>query len=343
MHRFQAMNSSFHTAGLRAGHEVEAESWFAFVERHLSRFKRDSELSHLNAQAGYPFYASALMYQAAREALHFYEQTDGLFNPFMGQRLCQLGYDRIMDWERSSGHQSTLQMIADPQQQEQKQQKTQNVQKAPSAISLISTGTFGKRLYTLDPILQTIHLHPDVQLDLGGIAKGWSAAQLAMMLQEQGESSGMIDAGGDLVIWGSQQREYHVEIADPWESHRTAATIELNQDAGIATSSTLRRSWQGSDQRSYHHLLDPRSGTSAQSEWVQMTVISPSLTLSEVYAKCVLILGADEGPGWLRRQCSDAAMIGIRNDGICVIDGPIAHYGQFYRQGEWITYEQHMA
>ncbi len=327
MHRFQAMNSSFHTAGLSIAHEQEAESWFAFVERHLSRFQPDSELSQLNAQAGYPFYASALMYQATREALHFYEQTDGIFNPFMGQILCQLGYDHSMDWDSTSRCSETA-----------KQRQEAGLTMNSSAYQMI-----GQKLYTLDPILQTIHLHTDVQLDLGGIAKGWSAAQLATMLQEQGEGSGMIDAGGDLVVWGSEQRDYVIEIADPWDDTKTVATVELIQDAGIATSSTLRRSWQGSDQHQYHHVLDPRSSTSAQSEWVQMTVISPSLTLSEVYAKCVLILGAEEGPAWLRRQCSDAAMIGIRNDGIGVMDGPIHRYGPMNRQGEWIAYEQLMA
>ncbi len=327
MHHFQAMNSSFHTAGLSTAHELQAESWFAFVERHLSRFQSDSELSQLNAQIGYPFYASALLYQSVREALHFYEVTDGIFNPFMGQLLCQLGYDQTLDWDAAD-----TRILANKQQRGNR-----------AGMDYTAHRATRPKQYTLDPILKTIHLHTDVQLDLGGIAKGWSAAQLANMLQEQGEESGMIDAGGDLVVWGSQQRDYHVEIADPWQDNRTAATIELTADVGIATSSVLRRSWQGSDQRHYHHLIDPRSGTSAQSEWVQMTVLSPSLTCSEVYAKCVLILGVEEGASWLRRQCSDAAMIGIRSDGMCVIDGPLQQFGQWKRQGEWIAYEQLMA
>ncbi|WP_322905943.1 FAD:protein FMN transferase [Paenibacillus campi] len=328
MHHFRAMNTNFYTAGLSTASELQAESWFAFVEQHLSRFQPDSELSRLNAQAGYPFYASPLLYEAVKEALHFYECTDGIFNPLMGDILCQLGYDRSFDWDHISLSNTPL----------QQQTNAAMAYRHPPAYR-----RFGQTYYTLDPVLHTIHMHGDMQLDLGGIAKGWSAAQFASIVQEQGEQSGLIDAGGDLVIWGSQQRAYCVEIADPWEDRKTAASIDLVRDAGIATSSTLRRSWQGSDNRHYHHLLDPRSGTSAQSEWVQMTVISPSLTYAEVYAKCVLILGVDEGPRWLRRQTDNAVMIGFCADGSCIIDGLLSQYGQWNRQGEWTTYEQYMA
>ncbi len=333
MHRFHAMNSTFHTAGLSTANELQAESWFAFVERHLSRFKPESELSRLNAEAGYPFYASSLMYQAVREAMRFYEQTGGIFNPMMGQILCELGYDRTMEWDHGSvSTRLDAWKPCDPANQSLSQQRYST-----------TPNRFGQKLYTLDAMLKTIHLHTDVQLDLGGIAKGWSAQQFANMLQEQGEESGMIDAGGDLVIWGSEQRRYEVEIADPWNEQETAASLVMMRDAGIATSSTQRRSWKGSDNQQYHHLIDPRLHTSAQSEWVQLTVISPSLTESEVYAKCVLIMGAEAGPRWLQRQNPEAAMIGIRHDGLCVIDGPIEQYGQFNREGEWTQYEQLMA
>lgn len=331
MYSFQAMSTTFHIAGLLECEGQRAESWFSFVERHLSRFDPQSELSQLNRQPGYPFYASALLYEAMSQAVQYQQRTDHLFDPFMGQILTRIGYP----------NQNPLSTATMPIQVNEfnnaahANTKTMNGHRWRNSAYTQSHG----RICTLDPILRTVHVHANVSVDLGGIAKGWSAEQYALMMRQQGVDSGMVNAGGDLIVWGTDRHNYVVDIADPWSNGQNIASLHLHKNAGVATSSTLKRSWQ-KDAGRYHHLLDPRTGTSAQSDWVQLTVISDSLTDAKVYAKCVLILGKQQGPAWLRRQCPDAAIIGVTQDGRCLIDGPLERYATFTRQGEWMKHEQ---
>ncbi|MBB3125686.1 hypothetical protein FHS19_000340 [Paenibacillus rhizosphaerae] len=94
MHTFRAMNTDFVTQGLPEAEYREAESWFAFVEKHLTRFDPGSELSQLNRSAGRPFLATPVLYEAVSVALNYYKRADGLFNPFLGRLLSDLGYGR---------------------------------------------------------------------------------------------------------------------------------------------------------------------------------------------------------------------------------------------------------
>jgi thiamine biosynthesis lipoprotein len=55
----------------------------------------------------------------------------------------------------------------------------------------------------------------------------------------------------------------------------------------------MKRTWsQGEKVR--HHLIDPRTGESAKTDWLSVTVISPSVVEAEVYAKAILIGGEKE-------------------------------------------------
>ncbi|MEW4369932.1 FAD:protein FMN transferase [Paenibacillus kandeliae] len=333
MYSFQAMSTLFYIAGLEEQDIQRAESWFAFVERHLSRFDPQSELSQLNRQQGYPFYASALLYEAMSQAIQYQQRTDHLFDPFMGQILTRIGYP----------NQNSLSTATMPIVSLQANEFSNAAHAITQTMNGHQWGDFSYmqshgRICTLDPILRTVHVHADVSVDLGGIAKGWSAEQYALMMRQQGVASGMVNAGGDLIIWGSNLQDYVVDVADPWSSGQHIASLHMHKDAGVATSSTIKRSWQNGAGH-HHHLLDPRTGMPAQSDWVQLTVISDSLTDAEVYAKCVLILGKQQGPAWLRRQCPDAAMIGVTQDGRCLIDGPLDRYVTLTGQGEWMNNE----
>jgi thiamine biosynthesis lipoprotein len=66
----------------------------------------------------------------------------------------------------------------------------------------------------------------------------------------------------------------------------------LNIPSGaVATSSVMKRSWrQGNQAR--HHLIDPRTGKPAQTEWLSVTVIFPDIIAADVYAKTILIGGS---------------------------------------------------
>jgi thiamine biosynthesis lipoprotein len=130
-----------------------------------------------------------------------------------------------------------------------------------------------------------------MQIDLGGIAKGWTAGRAAQILKEGTTACG-VSAGGDMVLIGlpEGQDQWEVALEDPRDPDLTLALLHVGPGA-VATSSVVKRSWrQGEKQR--HHLIDPRSGEPAVSDWLSVTVIAPTGTDAEVYAKVLLIAGS---------------------------------------------------
>ena len=78
---------------------------------------------------------------------------------------------------------------------------------------------------------------------------------------------------------------YHGHDQDP-------ATLHVGPGA-VATSSIAKRRWQ-QGRREQHHIIDPRTGLPAETDWLSVSVIAPHAALAEVYAKALLIGGARE-------------------------------------------------
>lgn len=308
MHVFNAMNTTITTLGLSEYAREQVESWFRFVEHKLSRFTPDSELSQLNRSAGAPFAASALLYQVMSVADAYHTATEGLFNPYLGSVLENLGYNK--SFEQIGLCQNAEQCTAGWQL------TTRRVTVTEAAAASVVPRQAAKPVkpVKLDPSARTITIPPGISVDLGGIAKGWSADQISTFLQEDGIASGVVDAGGDIICWGNEAAGLQVAIADPFTPERDIVDLVLKRQAGIATSNTLKRRWSTAGGRSYHHLLDPRTLTSSESDLVQVTVLAPNVTTAEVYAKCILLLGAEEGMAWIEHKQPDLGVIAVRSD-----------------------------
>ncbi|OZB97617.1 FAD:protein FMN transferase [Paenibacillus sp. XY044] len=310
MHTFRAMNTDFVTQGLPEAEQREAESWFAFVEKHLTRFDPGSELSRLNRSAGRPFIATPILFEAVSVAVDYYKRADGLFNPFLGRLLSELGYGE-----------SFVETAAEAASRSRPSDR-------PEACAKL-LGAFGpENAVKLNPLLRSMELPPEWSVDLGGIAKGWSAEQFAGMMRRKGIAQGAVSAGGDMMLWGGESRPQQVGIADPFALDRDIYSLFIRRNAGIATSSRLKRKWLDGDGQQRHHILDPRTMMPSLTDVVQATVIHPSLTAAEVYAKCLLILGFQAGEEWLERKHPAAAAVLVCEDGSVRTAGNIEQYRQ---------------
>ncbi len=262
-----------------------AERFFAKTEARLSRFRRDSELSRLNRSAGAPFDASPVLFDLVEQALNWRQQTNGIFDPAVLPALMAYGYDR-------SFAQMTVEESPAPFEVSRPA--------APIDSSGIVLGP-GRR----------ITLPPGVALDLGGIAKGWTAQQAVHQLGRWGPC--MVDAGGDIACAGRPPGEpWVVSVADPLDEARDLAVLDLDNGA-IATSSRLGRQWQHGGMPA-HHLIDPRTGAPALTDVVSVTVVAPRLPDAEIHAKTALILGEDQGAAYLSEHPQMSAVL-VMEDG----------------------------
>ena len=268
---FRAMNTDVLVAaqgssaqqGLQAAREtIEAG------EQRFSRFREDSELSQMNRAAGQWFTASPEMMDILQKARHFFDVTNGLFDPTVLPDLMRAGYDRSMDEIRA---------LPGPVISAMSERK-------PKADF---------REMELDLTSSRVRLPKDMQLDFGGIAKGWIVDQAVTLLSRYSNACA-VNAGGDMRFIGYSPigLGWEVELEDPRNPSQSIAKLTVT-DGAVATSSVTKRVWKQGEQMR-HHLIDPRTGEPAQSDWLCATVIAGDTVTAEVYAKALLIGGPAE-------------------------------------------------
>jgi FAD:protein FMN transferase len=309
---FRAMNSFITVianSSLPASYwETAVFRWFAAVERIASRFQEDSELSQLNRSAiAQPISLSPILFQLLHTAWHYAVQTDFLFQPLIGSAIRFLGYnqsfEQLSERGRITRHCSNARH-----------------EPVPEPYSPVSDPD-ALQLNVLD---RSVVRNTDVEIDLGGIGKGWSADQAASFLQQDfGLASGLVDAGGDLLVWSSN---------DPWcigIQHPRDENLEVLQlwvkNAGIATSNVLYRRWvQGG--KACHHILNGHSGLPAGSDVIQATVLAAKASEAEVIAKAMCMLGSTEGIPWVESKFPHAAFVAFTDSGKMLINRKLYDY-----------------
>jgi FAD:protein FMN transferase len=268
---FRAMNTDVLVAAqgpLAKDGMQAARTAFEAGERRFSRFQQESELSRLNLSAGQWFDASQEMMDVLQKACHFFDVTNGLFDPSVLPDLIRTGYDRSMDEIRAQD--GIVSSVAS--------------ERKPKADF---------REMELELNSSRVRLPKDMQLDFGGIAKGWIVDQAITLLSRYSDACA-VNAGGDMRFIGHSPigLGWPVELEDPRDPSQSIARLTVTNGA-VATSSVVKRTWkQGEKNR--HHLIDPRTGEPAQSYWLCATVMADDTVTAEVFAKALLIGGPAE-------------------------------------------------
>jgi thiamine biosynthesis lipoprotein len=257
--------------------------WFEAWEARLTRFRPESELSHLNTSAGTPVGVSPVTWEVIQASLHAARSSQGLVTPLILPALLAAGYDRPFDEMRGEDRPRPLNPPAVPDW----------------------------RTIELDPSARTVRLPIGTRLDLGGIAKGWAAERAAARLARYGPV--LVSAGGDIALRGIRRgtAPWRIAVADPHAPERDLTTLGL-RSAGVATSGTDYRRWK-SGGAPMHHLIDPRTGAPSNSDVVSATIVAPSLELAEAAAKVAILLGSQEGLAWIERRPELAGLLVLAN------------------------------
>ena len=301
---FQAMNTDFLVDGVSEAAALSVQDRVRGAEATFNRFSPDSEISRINRMTGEWTSVSPLTFDLLTDAVEAFQVTDGIFNPFMGMALQELGYDRSFD---------LLQKV---------RARTEFAEgrkwAADDAWQSFETLMGSDLPLELDWQHHTVKLRSGVALDVGGIAKGWIAQRAADGLMAQGVASGLVDAGGDVVLWGREPRQgvWWIGVADPMGSGEDIADFWCGGLTAMATSSVVKRSWQAPGRGVVHHILDPRTGLSTQSDLLQITVLARDLSVAEQYAKCLIVLGSAVGFQWISQRQPNLAYIGVQRDGL---------------------------
>ena len=157
-------------------------------------------------------------------------------------------------------------------------------------------------------------LKPGMQLDLGGIAKGFALDEAIATLHELGIDRVLIDGGGDLACMSPspETEPWRLGIAPLQPQAPPSASLRITR-GGLATSGDAWQFIEIAGKR-YSHLVDPRTGLGLQQR-SSVTVLAPNGMLADAWASAVSVLGPERGIELIDSLAGLEAMVVVAGEG----------------------------
>jgi len=227
------------------------------VEKLLSTFSDDSQINEINRNAGIkPVKVNAEIFRLVERALKISELTFGTFD---------ITYNAI----------------------------DTNVH--PAKIERDSVKFTNYKNVQINEINTTVFLtEKGMRIGFGGLIKGYAADRAKYVLQLLGVSSGVINAGGDLLTWGLQpgNAPWTIASADPDRGSQPFSNINISNMA-VATSGNFEKNVTISNKK-YTHNVDTKKGFPV-SVLKSVSIVSPTAELSDAMATPVMTMGVNAG------------------------------------------------
>ncbi len=233
------------------------------IDHLMSPYKPDSELSIINKLAAkQAVVISDELFNLIQRSIQFSKRTQGAFD------ITFASVGSLYDYRKKI-----------------KPEPSERLSKLPA---------INYRHIKIDPTKKTIAFsQKDVQIDLGGIAKGYAVDRAITLLTDRGIASAIITAGGDSRILGDKKgRPWMVGIRDPRNKQALIAALPMT-DAAISTSGDYERYFE-SDGIRYHHIISPNTGESVHSIR-SVTVLGTDTTTTDALSTSVFVLGQIKG------------------------------------------------
>jgi thiamine biosynthesis lipoprotein len=154
----------------------------------------------------------------------------------------------------------------------------------------------------LNPVERTIAFdEPGVELDLGGIAKGYAVDRVVALLRQRHVAAALVSAGGS-TIYGlgapPRRRAWDVALQDPVDPRKTALTISLMNRA-LSVAGRSEKSFEAGGVI-YSHIMDPRTGWPVQGV-LTVAVLTESGTEGDALDDAFFVLGPEGSQPYLNR------------------------------------------
>lgn len=233
------------------------------LEDMLSHYRPHSEWSRINREAHKrPVEVSPELFELLAQCLEHSRRSEGAFDISVGSLVKTWGF-----------HGGTGRLPADSE--------------AASARSLV-----GYRNILLDPAASTVRFaHPGMEIDPGGIGKGYAVDRMAGVLRRMGFRTALL-AAATSTIYGmgappGEPRGWRATIRDPEHPRKSVGEVFL-EDMSLSVSGTSEKFFTA-DGRVYSHIMDPQSGRPLQAG--QVAVVAPRNIDSEAWTKACLVNG----------------------------------------------------
>ena len=243
------------------------------IDRLMSHYKADSPLSRLNREAArHPVAVEPELFDFIVEALRYNRESSGAFDITVGPLMKAWGFFR------GEG-------------------------RMPSSAELAAArGHVGAPHLVLNPAERTIAFdEPGVELDLGGIAKGYAVDRVITLLKDRQIAAALVSAGGSTTYGlGAPPGRigWDVTIQDPIDARKAALTVTL-KDRALSVAGSSEKSFESGGVR-YSHIMDPRSGLPVQGV-LSVAVLASTGTAGDALDNALFVMGPERSRAYLKK------------------------------------------
>lgn len=147
-------------------------------------------------------------------------------------------------------------------------------------------------------------------IDLGAVGKGLACDKIKAYLENTDISGAVISVGGSVLLYGENTagEKWKVAVRDPrGDSGDYVGTVMIDEGC-VSTSGDYERVLEA-DGKSYHHIIDPKTGMPADSGLISVTVVSDSGFTSDALSTACFVLGKEEGMKLLEKYNAQGIFI----------------------------------
>lgn len=241
---------------------TEARQLVQEYEGLFSVNTRTSDVAKLNQSSGRAVQVSPETYELIQKSIEISKKTEGLFDISI--------YPLVRAWGFTKGEYR----VPEPEELGGLLQKVD--------ASKIQLGPDNR-----------VTLPEGMEIDLGGIAKGYLSQKLTELFRDGGAQAAVVSLGGNVQTFGKKPdgTPFMVGITDPSDGTSLLGTIQVGEKA-VITSGSYQRYFE-KDGKVYHHIIDKRTGAPAQSDLTSVTVVGEDGATADSLATALFVMGKE--------------------------------------------------
>ena len=264
------------------------------IEALMSAQQDTSEISEVRRMAGLaPVKVSEETFDVIKKALYYAELSGGKFDPTIGPVVDLWGIGT----------------------EEARVPEDEEIQEALELV--------GYEKLVLDEEAMTVYLTLEgMSLDLGGIAKGYAADELVVMLRNTDVERAMINLGGNIFAYGEKKggEAYKVAVQTPYDSRNTYFGYVEVKDMAVVTSGPYERYIEENGQI-YHHIFDATRGYPVSGDVVSTTIVAPNAMDADALSTLLFTMSPEEGLALIEKMNGTDCLYVDRDFGLVLSGG----------------------
>ena len=313
----------------------EAEEKIRSLDSLLSTGTKGSEVWQINHDGGGTLSDDTATLTDL--SLQLYQETNGAFDftiyPIMKlwgftEFFGESGDETESSTENAPGHEASAQTEAETQTEaaadalSSSEHLISHVPTKAEIEALLPLVDSSKVIY--NPETKKLTLPSGVQIDFGGIAKGYTSQAVMDIYQKHHLTGGLADLGGNIQVTGNKPdgSPWRVGIEDPADTSALLGILTLSEDSTVITSGGYERYLVDQDGKRYPHIIDPSTGYPVENDLSSVSIICKDGALADGLSTSLCVMGKEKAISFWKAHSDQFEMVLFDTDQtITISDG----------------------